>query len=164
MGAAEFFERKLFVEVAAGGNALEEIARPAPVAATASGLLERLDRARFPVQPGGLLLLRLAHGVDRFAHGHPLTRAHAGAGLPGQVLVVHEAVFAVGEVGQRLGLQFLCGAFADHAPDPAALFLGELGFPARAVHFEGRSRGGRWRPDARWASVTSFLGAGPGWR
>ncbi|MDT4855349.1 hypothetical protein FQZ97_897000 [compost metagenome] len=66
----------------------------------------------------------------------PGARAHAGARLPGQVVVVHEAVFTVGEVGQGLAFQFLRGAFADHAPYPTALFLGELCFPACAVHFQ----------------------------
>ena len=90
-----------------------------------------------PVDPGGVVARGLGHGGDGVLHYVPAPGAQGGAGGPDQVVFVHVLELPLGKVAHGVVREFLGGAFANHAPDPAALFLCELGFPAQLLHFRG---------------------------
>ncbi len=137
--AAQFLQRQLLVKAARRGDGGVQLAR-AHRGRQRVGLLERLHGAGAPVHPHRLALLGLVHRGDGVAHSAPVPGTQGGARHPGQVVAVHEVDFSAGEVFQRVVVQLLRCALADHAPEPAALFLRELGFPARALHLQRRER------------------------
>ena len=73
---------------------------------------------------------------------------------------LHELVLPFHEVGQGVIRQAHGGTFADHAPDPTALFLTELGFPAQFVNLGGSS-GRVFDSEANHGQRDQLFGAQP---
>ena len=90
--------------------------------------------ACMPVNPRWLSAQVLRQRGNGLLHLCPLACAQRSARGPHQVVFVHLVKAALGVKAQSGGVALLGGAFADHAPDPAAFLGRELGAPAQFLY------------------------------
>ena len=133
----ELFQRQLLIKAAYRSNRLQQRqgfgALRRCQATGRSGRRVAQQRARLPVNPGGVFAGVLAHGIDGTKHHRPARRAAGAQGstrLPAQHVVAEVAVFAdFRKVARCVAAQAAGGLLADGAPDPVAFFAGELHAP-----------------------------------
>ena len=136
---AQLFQCQLLVKATHRCDRLQQRQRLGALRGHQRGRLGRgqsLQGAGFPVNPGRVFACVGAHGVDAGQHQRParlLAGAQRGAGFPAQHVIAQVAVSRhLVKIRQRIRalVAHAHGAlFADHAPDPVALFSAELKVP-----------------------------------